>query len=109
MTSTEKKHNRTIVFFIFILLAIAPLVVVKVTPFFNINSYLGFLGISYLTFKSVQTVMEIRDGVLKNFNFWFFYNFWLSFQPFHLGQLIDIEGLRKIIIIFLPEKNICLY
>lgn len=76
----RKKHNNTMIFCLSVFLAILPLAIVKITPFFNINSYLGFLGISYLTFKSVQTIMEIRDGVLKNFNPWFFLQF-LAFFP----------------------------
>ncbi|GAB5891434.1 hypothetical protein JMUB7554_27630 [Staphylococcus aureus] len=27
--------------------------------------FVGFLGISYVTFKSVQLIMEIRDGSIK--------------------------------------------
>ena len=45
-------------------LTLAPLVVYKVSAVFDGN-LLGFIGISYLTFKAVQVVVEIRDGLIE--------------------------------------------
>lgn len=56
--------NNTQIFVIAVLLAILPLVLVKVLPFFNLHIF-GFLGISYITFKAVQLIMETRDGMMK--------------------------------------------
>ncbi|WP_225047959.1 D-alanyl-lipoteichoic acid biosynthesis protein DltB [Lacticaseibacillus kribbianus] len=62
----RKAHNQTPTFVLAVLASIAPLAVVKLTPVFSVQpSLLGFLGISYLTFKSVQVIMELRDGALK--------------------------------------------
>lgn len=62
----RKHHNQTSVFVITVLLSILPLVIVKVTPAVVLHpSLLGFLGISYLTFKAVQVIMELRDGTMK--------------------------------------------
>lgn len=47
----------------FVFLTILPLVVNKVSGVFKL-SWLGFLGISYLTFRVVQIVIEIYDGVI---------------------------------------------
>ena len=53
-----------------VLLDILPLAIVKITPAIDNgqNSLLGFLGIPYLMFRSVGMIMEIRDGVLKEFS-----------------------------------------
>lgn len=44
---------------------IAPLVIYKVGAVFDAN-LLGFIGISYLTFKAVQVLIEIRDGLIDD-------------------------------------------
>ncbi|WP_179394003.1 D-alanyl-lipoteichoic acid biosynthesis protein DltB [Lacticaseibacillus absianus] len=62
----RRAHNGTATFVAAVCASIAPLAVVKVTPAVAGHpSLLGFLGISYLTFKSVQVLMELRDGALK--------------------------------------------
>ena len=56
-------HNQTSIFYTSIALAILPLFLTKFFPLFDIHlSFIGFLGISYLTFKSVQVLIEFRDG-----------------------------------------------
>ena len=46
-------------------LQIAPLAVYKVGVLFQ-PDFLGFIGISYITFKAVQVLIEIRDGLIKD-------------------------------------------
>ncbi|OQO71016.1 D-alanyl-lipoteichoic acid biosynthesis protein DltB [Enterococcus villorum] len=74
----RQKYNQTSWFYIAVLLSILPLFLTKVTPFFESGkeSLFAFLGISYLTFKSVQMIMDIRDGLIK------------SYQPFHYIQFL---------------------
>lgn len=43
--------------------ALMPLVVYKLTSAFTVSLW-GFVGISYLTFKAVQIVIEVRDGLI---------------------------------------------
>lgn len=52
-----------------VLISILPLVLSKVTPFFDLNLF-GFLGISYLTFRIVQMVIEVYDGVITSISLW---------------------------------------
>ena len=47
-----------------VLLSLVPLVLCKVTPLFHLSIF-GFVGISYLTFRVVQMIIEIYDGVIK--------------------------------------------
>ena len=57
----RKNKNAGWVFYLAVFLAILPLVWVKVSPFMTgKTTLLGFLGISYLTFKAVQVVMDLR-------------------------------------------------
>lgn len=77
----RQQHNQTRVFIAAVVAAILPLVVVKTTPLWSTQpSLIGFLGISYLTFKAVQMVMELRDGTIKEFSKLAFLRF-LCFMP----------------------------
>ncbi len=62
----RKKANNGFVFFIAVILSILPLAVSKLMPYFAAVNFVGFLGISYLTFKGTQLIMETRDGLIKN-------------------------------------------
>lgn len=57
-----KEHKKTMILMIF--LAGLPLVLVKVLAVFKISG-LGFLGISYMTFKLIQIIIEIYDGLIE--------------------------------------------
>ena len=57
-----KEHKKTMILMIF--LAGLPLVLVKVLAAFKISG-LGFLGISYMTFKLIQIIIEIYDGLIE--------------------------------------------
>ena len=62
------KGKKSLVLYRFCLAAaIAPLAIYKVSAVFDANIW-GFLGISYVTFKSVQVIIEIRDGLIKEMN-----------------------------------------
>ena len=52
------------IYHVFVLLSLIPLVLCKVTPLFHANVF-GFIGISYLTFRVVQMIIEIYDGAIK--------------------------------------------
>ncbi|KRM71553.1 D-alanyl-lipoteichoic acid biosynthesis protein DltB [Lacticaseibacillus brantae] len=86
-TAAESK-NKTWVFVLAVILGIAPLTVVKFTPLFATHpSILGFLGISYLTFKVVGMIMETRDGSIKEFNLIKFWQFLLFFPTISSGPI----------------------
>ena len=57
-----KEHKKTMILMIF--LAGLPLVLVNVLAVFTISG-LGFLGISYMTFKLIQIIIEIYDGLIE--------------------------------------------
>ena len=70
-----------------LLVTVAPLVVCKVTSAFS-SSALGFIGISYLTFRAVQVLVETRDGLIERMNP-FDYLYFLAFFPTFTSGPID--------------------
>lgn len=92
----RQKKNATNVFVGAVLLAIAPLAIVKIAPFtLGHLSILAFLGISYLTFKAVQMVMEIRDGLIKEFDPKMFLQFLLFFPTISAGPIDRYRRFEK--------------
>lgn len=84
----RQRRNATPVFVVAVLLTILPLVLVKLAPLWSLpTSLLGFLGISYLTFKAVQMVMGLRDGTIKTFTSWEFFRFLCFFPTISSGPI----------------------
>ena len=85
----QQKKNQTSVFVTMIILSIIPLAIVKLTPLFPANHgfNLGFLGISYLTFKTVQVLMELRDGTIKEISASQYLHFLLFFPTISSGPI----------------------
>lgn len=85
----DGSSNKGWVFVLAVILAIIPLVIVKITPAVEAGkqSIIGFLGISYITFKVVQTIMETRDGMIKEFHPVLFSQFLLFFPTISSGPI----------------------
>jgi membrane protein involved in D-alanine export len=49
-----------------ILLTLAPLALNRLMPFVSHDSAFGFIGISYVTFRALDVIFSIRDGVVKS-------------------------------------------
>ncbi|MDD6880737.1 MAG: D-alanyl-lipoteichoic acid biosynthesis protein DltB [Firmicutes bacterium] len=96
----ERKGRKRALFWIFVILSILPLCIYKLTAFFDI-SMLGFIGISYLTFKSAQVVIEIYDGLIteiKPLDYLYFLIFFpcLSSGPIDRSRRFE-EDINKIL------------
>ena len=62
----RRNHPHRIAFYrIALAVMLVPLVAAKLSAVFDAN-ILGFIGISYLTFKAVQVLIEIRDGLIES-------------------------------------------
>ena len=84
----RRSRNSKWIFYLHTLLAVLPLVLVKVEPAISGHqSLFGFLGISYLTFRSVGMMIEMRDGVLTEFTLWEFLRFLLFMPTFSSGPI----------------------
>ncbi len=68
-------------------LQLAPLVIYKVSALFDAN-LLGFIGISYLTFKSIQVLIETRDGLIEDLTTLEYFYFLVFFTPFTSGPIM---------------------
>lgn len=92
----RKNKNAGWVFYLAVFLAILPLVWVKVSPFMTgKTTLLGFLGISYLTFKAVQVVMDLRDGVMKEYHPFRYIQFLLFFPTISSGPIDRYRRFEK--------------
>lgn len=65
---------------------LTPLVIYKIGLLFDTNSC-GFLGISYICFRSVQVLIEINDGLIKNFSALEYLGFLLFFPSLSSGPI----------------------
>lgn len=72
----------------FLLLSLAPLIGNKLLTLTS-NPYhiLGFLGISYMTFKGTQIVIEIYDGIIKEVSAFEFFYLMLYFPAITSGPI----------------------
>ncbi|HIY91880.1 D-alanyl-lipoteichoic acid biosynthesis protein DltB [Companilactobacillus sp. HBUAS56275] len=95
--SYRKKHNNFWIFTGYVVLAIIPLVFVKLDPLLKNQtiSLFAFLGISYLTFKAVEIIMEIRDGVIKDIKPYEFVRFLLFFPTISSGPIDRFRRFQK--------------
>ena len=66
---------------------IAPLVVYKVGVLFD-PDFLGFIGISYITFKTVQVLIETRDGLIKDMSTFEYFYFLVFFPTITSGPIL---------------------
>lgn len=95
LTLFTKKHPHAIVLYRFSLaLAILPLAFVKIVTLFDLSLF-GFIGISYITFKAVQVLIEIRDGLIKELNIIDLLYFLLFFPVFTSGPIMRSRDFVK--------------
>lgn len=117
----RKDNNADFVFYLAVIGAILPLFIIKLIPFVqqlnesngimfnnttlsNAGSFIGFLGISYLTFKSVQVVMDLRDGKLQDFKIKDYLQFLLFFPTISSGPIDRFERFKEDLS-RVPDKN----
>jgi len=73
---------------------IAPLFVYKVGVLFD-PGFLGFIGISYITFKAVQVLIEVRDGLVSRISPWHYLYFLVFFPTFTSGPIMRSRPFEK--------------
>lgn len=71
---------------VMLLAALFPLISCKLTGLWH-GSFFSFVGISYLTFKVVQMVIEIYDGIIKEVGFTEYAGFLLFFPTLSSGPI----------------------
>ena len=68
-------------------LQIAPLAIYKVGVVFE-PDFLGFLGMSYITFKTVQVLIETHDGLIEHMGAFEYLYFLVFFPTFTSGPIL---------------------
>ena len=72
---------------IFVILSLFPLVISRILPILEIDYKFGFLGISYITFKVMQILVEIKDNMIKDVNFIDYLSFMIFFPTLSSGPI----------------------
>lgn len=60
----RKKTDSKLVYRLFLIASMLPIIINKISPFTSFG-VIGFIGISYLNFRTIQMVIEIYDGAIK--------------------------------------------
>lgn len=85
--SLRKSHEKkSILFYLFIILSIVPLIYSKWSALFSANQF-GFLGLSYICFRVLQIIIEIYDGVITQIDIPDFLLFLLFFPTLSSGPI----------------------
>lgn len=72
---------------IFVILSLVPLFISHILPILEIDYKFGFLGISYITFKVMQILVEIKDNMIKEVNFIDYLSFMIFFPTLSSGPI----------------------
>ena len=92
----RQKSNSSLVFYIISFLSILPLILSKVLPILAVDNWVIFLGISYVTFRSVQIIIETRDGLIKNqLSIYQLVNFMLFYPTISSGPIDRFRRFQK--------------
>lgn len=86
LKASSKNNKNEKIYYTTLILSLIPLILFKVSGFFSYNLF-GFLGISYLTFKSVQITIETYDGLIKEIKVIDYLNFMLFFPTISSGPI----------------------
>ncbi|AVQ40592.1 D-alanyl-lipoteichoic acid biosynthesis protein DltB [Clostridium botulinum] len=81
-----RRFKQRWVLWIMIIISLLPLIIVK-WGYLLINRHIGFLGVSYLTFKVIQMLIEIYDGLIKEVHLLEFTYFILFFPTISSGPI----------------------
>lgn len=84
--SYRKNGRQENIYYLTVVLSILPLVISKLQVFIRLDIFC-FVGISYITFKLVQMIIEVYDGVIEDVKFYDYTAFLLFFPTFSSGPI----------------------
>ena len=64
----RRKTDNKYIYLLCLFLSIVPLIITKLSSAVWSKSNLGFVGLSYLNFRTIQMIIEIYDGKIKDVN-----------------------------------------
>ncbi len=74
-------------FYVALACALVPLISVKAAPVFQAVSLIAFIGISYVTFRVIDVIINIHDGLIAELPFVYFTSFVLFFPTISSGPI----------------------
>lgn len=74
-------------FWVFLLASMLPLVTCRILEVGITSTLIGFLGISYITFRSLQMIIEVYDGLITELNLGEFLAFMTFFATISSGPI----------------------
>ncbi len=89
----RRKTESVVIYRIFLFASMLPIILNKISPYFNKMlpsanmTVIGFIGISYLNFRTIQMVIEIYDGAIKEIKLSTFLYFVLFFPTLSSGPI----------------------
>jgi len=81
-----RPHSKP-VFYAAVLLSITPLLAAKVLPVLSPSTVFGFLGISYVTFRALDVLFSIQDGLIKSLSLRHYAAYLLFVPAFSSGPI----------------------
>lgn len=81
-----KKYNKRFLLWIFVLLSLIPMILTKF-KFEIAGSIFGILGLSYLSFKCLQIIIDMYDGLIKDIKIFDFLYFVMFFPSISSGPI----------------------
>lgn len=91
----RKRNNRSVYFYVATALAVFPLFIVKLSADVPALNFFGFLGISYVSFRTIEMIMDIRDGLIKSVSVAEFLRFVLFFPTISSGPIDRYSRFKK--------------
>jgi membrane protein involved in D-alanine export len=85
--SIRKRGTNRFAFYIALFFGLAPLLVGKLAPLFQYHDPIIFLGLSYISFRSLDVILGIQDGMIKEVKALQYLTFLLFFPTISSGPI----------------------
>jgi membrane protein involved in D-alanine export len=83
----RKKNESRPLLWLFVFLAAVPLIITKLGGIIPTFNFLHLLGVSYMTFRAIQVLIETYDGLITEINLFDFSYFLLFFPSISSGPI----------------------
>ncbi|WP_252234447.1 D-alanyl-lipoteichoic acid biosynthesis protein DltB [Clostridium sp. ZS1] len=83
----RKKTDNKYIYWLALFLSMLPVVISKLAGVTRYSSVIGFIGLSYLNFKTIQMIIEIYDGRITEIKFTTFIYFIMFFPTLSSGPI----------------------
>jgi len=100
----RKKTANKYIYFCFLFLSLCPMVISKITAALPMT-VIGFLGLSYLNFKTIQVIIDLYDGTVTKVRPLTFIYFILFFPTLSSGPIGRYQQFESDITAKIPVKS----